>query len=98
MGVVARVEPAVRDGEGNTHVELDVIAGVFADYYQELDAKDPLPCLVEWDSIFWDLPVPTVPCTLAQDLDRPLTVEEVDATISVLNGGRTAGHDGYPIE
>ncbi|KAJ1172887.1 hypothetical protein NDU88_004729 [Pleurodeles waltl] len=90
-GAVARVVPAIRDGEGNTHVELDAIAPVFSDYYQELYTKDPLPHLVKRDSMVWDLPVPTVHCTLAQDLDRPLTVEEVDDTISVLNGVEPPG-------
>ncbi|KAJ1179316.1 hypothetical protein NDU88_004550 [Pleurodeles waltl] len=66
---------AVSAREGNNQVELAAIAQAFVAYYQDLYAggrglRD------------WDLPVPALPSTLAQDLDQPMTAEEVDAAIS----------------
>ncbi|KAJ1192839.1 hypothetical protein NDU88_002145 [Pleurodeles waltl] len=50
-GPVARVVPAIRDGEENTHLVLDVIAQAFPAYYQELYTKDLLPSLEEKDCL-----------------------------------------------
>ncbi|KAJ1193422.1 hypothetical protein NDU88_002720 [Pleurodeles waltl] len=76
-GAAARVVPAVRDKEGNTQVELEVIAQAFATHYQDFYARDPLLRLVEEDSLVWDLLVPTITPTISQDLDQPLTAEEI---------------------
>ncbi|KAJ1165643.1 hypothetical protein NDU88_006062 [Pleurodeles waltl] len=97
-GAAALVVPAIRDREGNTQVKLEAIAQALAGYYQDLYAKDPLPRLVEKDSLVWDLPVPTITPTITQDLDQPLTAEEVDKAVTEPSGGRTAGPDGYLIE
>ncbi|KAJ1083679.1 hypothetical protein NDU88_003834 [Pleurodeles waltl] len=97
-GAAARVVPAIHDREGNTQVELEAISQAFAAYYQDLYAKDPLPYLKVEGSQVWDLPVPTILPTPAQDLDQPLTAEEVDTAISELSGGKTARPDGYLVE
>ncbi|KAJ1148896.1 hypothetical protein NDU88_001720 [Pleurodeles waltl] len=87
-GAAAKVGLAIRHREENNQVELAAIARAFATSYQDLYARDPLPHLAEEGSIVWDLPVPTILSNLVQDLDQPLTAEEVDALISELNGGK----------
>ncbi|KAJ1107611.1 hypothetical protein NDU88_005001 [Pleurodeles waltl] len=82
----ARVMPAIHDREGNNQAELAVIAQAFATNYQDLYARDPLLRLAEEGSIVWDLPVSIIPSNLVQDLDQPLTAEEIDAAISGFTG------------
>ncbi|KAJ1209018.1 hypothetical protein NDU88_004397 [Pleurodeles waltl] len=78
------------------NVELEAIAQAFATYYQDLYAREPLPRLAEKGSVAWDLPVPTIPSNLVQDLDQPLRAEEVDTAIYLSSTG--AEPNGYPIE
>ncbi|KAJ1141772.1 hypothetical protein NDU88_008100 [Pleurodeles waltl] len=48
--------------------------------------------------ILKNIPLPSVPASLATELDLPLTEEEVDCAILALQAGKTWGPDDYPIE
>ncbi|KAJ1191155.1 hypothetical protein NDU88_000471 [Pleurodeles waltl] len=87
--VSARVVPLIQDQIGSIQEELQAIAHTFSSYYKDPYAQVPQPMDELENPILGDIPLPTIPTSLAKGLDLPLTEEEVEDTISGLQSGRT---------
>ncbi|KAJ1209638.1 hypothetical protein NDU88_005012 [Pleurodeles waltl] len=56
------------------------------------------PTAEQENPILGDNPLPSLPSSLQAELDLPLLEEKVGEAISVLQSGKSAGADGYPVE
>ncbi|KAJ1175744.1 hypothetical protein NDU88_001031 [Pleurodeles waltl] len=82
--VSAWVVPLIRDRIGTIQEDLLAIVHNFASYYEDLYAPVPQP-LAEQEN---PIPLPSIPTSLAADLDRPLTEEEVGMSSPLFNLGK----------
>ncbi|KAJ1112462.1 hypothetical protein NDU88_000726 [Pleurodeles waltl] len=98
QAISAWVVPLIRDWTGDTQEDLEEIACTFVSCYEDLYSRVPqLPAERE-NPILKDISLPSIPASLATELDLPLTEDRVNCAISALQAGKTPGPDSYPIE
>ena len=70
----------------------------FKDYYNLLYTSEHPPDSTASDNFFDSLNIPRVDEEVASKLDQPLSVEELGVAMASMQGGKSPGPDGYPVE
>jgi len=70
----------------------------FSLFYSNLYKSEPPPDTLVMESFFNNLEIPTVSRESAENLDRPLSVQEITLCISLMQNNKSPGPDGFSAE
>ena len=96
--IKSRVVPAIINHQGARCEGSQDISEVFARYYKTLYAAIPIPPEEQRLPILRTIPMPKIAPTLVEELNRPLSLEELEVALTDLNSGKSPGPDGFPAE
>lgn len=89
---------AVKDDNGQRHMDNNYINECFRQFYEELYSSET-DCDKLKDCYFLNsLNIPRLTEDQANLLEGPITLLEIDTAISSLQSGKCPGADGYPVE
>uniref|UniRef100_A0AAR2KU71 Reverse transcriptase domain-containing protein n=1 Tax=Pygocentrus nattereri TaxID=42514 RepID=A0AAR2KU71_PYGNA len=94
----SRIIPKVMDSGGTPSSDSLSINQVFKAYYSDLDKSESLSDDSVMSAFFNELEFPTVDHALAQELESPLTLDEIRAAIKTMQTNKAPGPDGFPLE
>ena len=94
----AKVVPAVLDHQGAICEGSRDVSEVFARYYKTLYAAIPTPPEEQRLPILRTIPLPRITPALVEELNRPLSLEELAVALADPNSGTSPGPDGFLVE
>lgn len=70
----------------------------FTTYYQQLYSSRVTYDQKDLDDYLEETDIPILTITFANTLDAPITIEEIQSALKIMQTGKTPGPDGFPVE
>lgn len=93
-----RAIPAIRCSQRGVLTSTEDINKTFKEYFKKLYTSDGVPLENDLDTFFAGLNLPTLTAEETENLDKPITLEELLKAVKGTKKGRTPGIDGIPVE
>ncbi len=91
--------PSVKDSSGHVQMDSNGINKVFAEFYERLyTSEQPAEALMLMENFFSNLTLPKPNDEQKSDLNKPITSEEVNEAVCILQSGKAPGPDGFSSE
>lgn len=90
--------PAIKTLVGETTSQLETITETFKEYYKKLYKSSGPRDEGEMDTFFQDIDIPTLEEMDVEELERPITIEEIKMAVSEMANHKSPGPDGLPVE
>ena len=97
QSAASRVIAEINTSSGLTR-DPQEINNAFRNFYVSLYTSEQQPTTDDLLTFFANLSIPKLSEDIAENLDRPITAEEVGEAIMATQSGRSPGPDGYPAE
>lgn len=89
--------PTIKNSEGVTLTDPQQIATSFASYFATLYASRETSADIVYKYID-DLPPRSLSDTVRDDLDAPLSIDEIQTALVSMNSGKAPGTNGFPCK
>jgi len=94
-----RLIDGLRDGQGTVYQDTDGMLGATADFYKDLYSEDLNPSRSDHQHLFFNsLPEKKLSLSDLNDLDRPLTLQELSSALKSMQNNKSPGLDGLTVE
>ena len=90
--------PAIRTAGGEISTNGQAVINTFCEYYKTLYKSKKGARRGDMEDFFQAITVPTLPAKDMQDLEAPITLEEIKQAVAGMPNQKTPGPDGLPIE
>lgn len=94
----SRLVPRVRDESGMLVEEPDLINSVFSSFHKSLYSSEFPSDLTDMDAFLQDLDFPDMSTDAIDQLDSPLTTQELTLALQSMQNNKAPGPDGFPVE
>lgn len=78
--------------------ELDLINSVFSSFYKSLYSSESPSDLTDMEAFLQDLDFPNLSTDAIDQLDSPLTMQELTLALQNMQNNKAPGPDGFPVE